>query len=250
MPQCMKPRKIVPVIWNDTRVKGSCGKGKIMKYRVVEKFVSINGEGRRAGQLAIFIRFQGCNLSCSYCDTCWANTLDVAYEEMTEEDIYAYIKEQQVNNVTLTGGEPLLQEGITILLERLAMDETLRVEIETNGSVDVAPFRKGANPPSFTIDYKLPDSGMTEWMCMDNFKQPDAGDTVKFVAGSMEDMEHAKTVMEEYGLIGKCSIYFSPVFGKIEPKDMVTFLVTHRLNNVNLQLQLHKFIWDPQERGV
>lgn len=221
-----------------------------MVYQVVEKFVSINGEGRRAGQLAIFIRFKGCNLNCSYCDTGWANSQDAPYEEMTEEDIYAYIKEQRVSNVTLTGGEPLLQEGIEVLLERLAMDETLRVEIETNGSVDVASFRKGINPPSFTIDYKLPDSGMTAAMCRENFMNPSAGDTIKFVAGSIADMECAKAVMEENGLIGKCSIYFSPVFGKIEPKDMVTFLIKHRLNDVNLQLQLHKFIWNPQERGV
>ncbi len=220
-----------------------------MKYQVVEKFVSINGEGRRAGQLAVFIRLKGCNLKCSYCDTAWANEADALYEEMSEEDIVAYVKAQDVKNVTLTGGEPLLRDGMELLLQRLT-DENLRVEIETNGSVDVEPFRQENSEISFTIDYKLPGSGMASSMCEKNFVQITERDTIKFVAGSMEDLEYARDVMLEYGLIGKCSIYFSPVFGKIEPADIVTFMVQHHLNDVNLQLQLHKFIWNPQERGV
>ena len=72
-----------------------------MDFKVVEKFVSINGEGRRAGQLAIFIRFAGCNLNCSYCDTLWANEKDVSYELMTSEDIYEYIKSQEIKNIRI-----------------------------------------------------------------------------------------------------------------------------------------------------
>lgn len=96
-----------------------------MKYRVVEKFVSINGEGTKAGQLAVFVRFAGCNLRCDYCDTKWAYMADVAYVEMSGEEILEYIKSCGVKNVTLTGGEPLIQAGIRSLLELLAEDEEL-----------------------------------------------------------------------------------------------------------------------------
>lgn len=220
-----------------------------MNYQVVEKFVSINGEGRKAGQLAVFIRFRGCNLNCSYCDTRWANEKDAAAESMTEQEICDYIKAQNVQNVTLTGGEPLAQPGIFGLLELLAK-ENLQVEIETNGSVDIRPFQNMKNPPSFTVDYKLEGSGMSTQMCRENFQSVTPRDTVKFVAGSIGDLEQAEQIMNEYGLTGKCSIYLSPVFGKINPQDMVAFMIEHHMNQVNLQLQMHKFIWAPDKRGV
>ena len=122
------------------------------KFQVVEKFVSINGEGRRAGELAVFIRMKGCNLSCTYCDTKWANESDAHAEEMTEEDIYSYITKTGVRNVTLTGGEPLWREDIEVLIERLTRDERLRVEVETNGSVSLEPFQGFIHRPSFTMD--------------------------------------------------------------------------------------------------
>lgn len=90
------------------------------KYKVVERFVSINGEGQRAGELAVFIRFAGCNLNCSYCDTKWANAADVPYEELSAEELYDYIKRTEIKNVTLTGGEPLIAEDIDKLLLLLA----------------------------------------------------------------------------------------------------------------------------------
>lgn len=221
-----------------------------MRYKVVEKFVSINGEGKCAGQLAVFVRFQGCNLNCSYCDTSWANEEGVSCELMTEEDIYACIKEKGIKNVTLTGGEPLLQPGIEILLKKLSEDSGLRVEIETNGSVSLKKYKTFKNAPEFTMDYKLPGSGMTSFMCLENFLYLDKKDTVKFVAGSRKDLEEAKSIIEQYRLVGKCSIYLSPVFGKIDPADMVEFMVENKMNGINLQLQLHKFIWNPEKRGV
>lgn len=221
-----------------------------MEYKVVEKFISINGEGKCAGQLAVFVRFQGCNLNCSYCDTGWANEDGASCELMTENDIYAYIKETGVRNVTLTGGEPLFQPGIEILLSKLAEDGSLRVEIETNGSVSLKKYKNFENTPEFTMDYKLPESGMTAFMCLENFSYLDKKDTVKFVAGSRKDLEEAKYIIEQYRLVGKCSIYLSPVFGKIDPADMVEFMIENKMNGVNLQLQLHKFIWNPEKRGV
>lgn len=221
-----------------------------MEYKVVEKFVSINGEGKRAGQLAVFIRFQGCNLNCSYCDTRWANAADAPYESMTEDEIYEYIRGENVKNVTLTGGEPLLQPGIEALLWKLAKHRSLRVEVETNGSVPLEPFRDIRPAPVFTVDYKLNGSGMSGQMCEKNFQSLTSRDTVKFVVGSTEDLKQAKEIMEEYRLVRTCSIYFSPVFGKIEPADIVTFMTENKMNDVNLQLQLHKFIWNPELRGV
>lgn len=219
-------------------------------YKVVEKFLSINGEGRRAGQLATFVRFKGCNLNCGYCDTKWANARDASYMEMSAEEIYQYIKSTGSKNCTLTGGEPLLQENIKELLELLSGDKELRVEIETNGSVDLRPFTDIDNPPSFTMDYKLAGSGMEEAMFLKNFDILDEKDTVKFVVSSVEDLEKSKEIIEKYNLTKKCGVYLSPVFGKIEPVTMVEFLINNKMNDVNIQLQLHKIIWSPDTKGV
>lgn len=220
------------------------------KFQVVETFVSINGEGRRAGELAVFIRFKGCNLNCSYCDTKWANEQDAAYRWMSEEDIYEYVKQTGVRNVTLTGGEPLLRPEMDTLLTKLLGDSRLRVEIETNGSVDLTPFAKLPFRPSFTMDYKLAGSGMEDKMNRKNFSLLTPKDTVKFVVGSRQDLEKSAQVIEEEKLLGRTAIYFSPVFGKIEPEEIVNFLMERKLNDVRVQLQLHKFIWDPDRKGV
>ena len=221
-----------------------------MDFKVVEKFVSVNGEGTRSGQLAIFIRLAGCNLNCSYCDTTWANSKDVPYELMTSEEIYDFIKTTHVRNITLTGGEPLLQEGILELLEMLSKDKALHIEIETNGSVPIDKFLNIENPPSFTMDYKLPSSGMENNMVLENFKYLTNKDTVKFVSGSFEDLEKAKYIINTYDLIDKTNIYISPVFGKIKMDSIVDFMKNNNLNGVTLQMQLHKVIWEPTKRGV
>lgn len=219
-------------------------------YRVVEKFVSINGEGTKAGQLATFIRFAGCNLSCSYCDTQWANRQDVPYTEMTEFEIYDYIKSTGVRNVTLTGGEPLLDENIDKLLRILSSDKGITTEIETNGSVDIEPFREISDNIIFTVDYKLPGSNMENQMNTENYSKLANKDTVKFVVSDMRDLERAGAVIKEYKLTDVCNVYISPVFSKIAPADIVDFMIKKRMNDVKLQLQLHKFVWDPDKRGV
>lgn len=216
--------------------------------KVAEKFISINGEGQKAGELAVFIRFTGCNLNCSYCDTKWANKADCPYEEMTADEIYKYILSTNVKNVTLTGGEPLLHKNIYDLVKLLSEDSNLSVEIETNGSVDISEYKELTNPPSITLDYKSPSSGMENKMLMSNYSSIDSRDTVKFVCGSIEDLEKAKYITENYVKGGK--VYISPVFGSIEPKDIVEFMINNNMNNVRLQLQLHKFIWAPDRKGV
>ncbi|MBW9148797.1 putative 7-carboxy-7-deazaguanine synthase QueE [Clostridium sp. CM028] len=221
-----------------------------MKYKVVEKFISVNGEGPLSGQLVVFIRFAGCNLHCSYCDTTWANNENVRYDFMTPVEIYKYIKSTKIRNITLTGGEPLLQEGIIELLQTLSSDRSLHVEIETNGSVILDEFLSIENPPSFNMDYKLPSSNMEDKMTLNNFKYLGYKDTVKFVSGSRSDLQKAKFIIDKYELTSKTNVYISPVFGQIDLEEIVEFMKYNKMNGVNLQVQLHKIIWDPNKRGV
>lgn len=230
-----------------------------IQYKVVEHFVSINGEGTHAGQLAMFIRFQGCNLNCSYCDTKWANEVDASFEWKTADELLQLVEETRVDNITLTGGEPLLQKQIEVLIAEL-LEHGKRVEIETNGTQAIQAVREAVQKQLtdkrwmenlvFTLDYKLGSSGMEAQMNLDNYMGLQAEDTVKFVSGSREDLVRAKEIIDRYGLVGKCHIYLSPVYGQIESAEMVEFMKEHQMNGVNLQLQLHKFIWDPEERGV
>lgn len=218
--------------------------------KLVEKFISINGEGSKTGQLALFIRFAGCNLDCIYCDTKWANDKDVLYVEMSKEEIYKYIKDVGIKNVTITGGEPLLQEDIYDLLEYLSLDKDLFVEVETNGSVDILPFKEIKNTPSLTMDYKLPYSKMEGKMYFRNLEILDKRDLVKFVVASQEDLSRTKELIYKYDLIQKTKVYISPVFGVIEPVEIVEWMINNKLNGVNFQMQLHKIIWDPEKKGV
>lgn len=220
-----------------------------MMFPVVEKFVSINGEAARAGELAVFIRFRKCNLHCSYCDTRWANAESVPADMMTAAEITDYVNGTGIVNVTLTGGEPLLQEGIAELTDMLIASGH-RVEIETNGSISIAGLADRDKRPVFTLDYKLPGSGMESHMLTENYGYLRPADTVKFVSGSLSDLERAAEIIAEYRLTERCSVYISPVFGDIDPAAIVDFMREHRLNGVRLQLQLHKFIWAPDKRGV
>ncbi|GAU76704.1 putative 7-carboxy-7-deazaguanine synthase QueE [Fusibacter sp. 3D3] len=222
-----------------------------MKYQVVESFSSINGEGLKAGELAYFIRFAGCNLNCSYCDTKWANAADVDFEWQTKAQIYKKIKAAGIKNVTLTGGEPLLQKGIKDLLSFLDQDEQIEVEIETNGSIDLALFKaQGYKRIAFTMDYKLEGSQMEAHMYLANFTALTKDDVLKFVISSPKELEQVAEIVRDYELIDRCHILLSPVYGKIEPLQIVDFMKAKQLNGVRVQLQLHKIIWNPDERGV
>lgn len=220
------------------------------KYKIVEKFVSINGEARRAGELACFIRFAGCNLNCSYCDTRWANEPKAPYEIMSEEELYAYIKSTNVNNVTLTGGEPLMQDNIKRLLMMLSKDKDLRIEIETNGAVALDEYIDISENISFTMDYKLPGSGMEDKMLLSNYELLRKTDTVKFVVSNKEDLDVAKSIICKYNLTDKVQVYLSSCFGQIKPGDIVEYMIENELNDVRLQLQMHKYIWEPDRKGV
>lgn len=132
----------------------------------------------------------------------------------------------------------------------ITAESSLSLEIETNGSIALQPFAAIQPRPIFTMDYKLPSSGMEAQMNLENLALLQPQDTVKLVVGSQADLERSVELMEQYDLTKRCHVYFSPVFDAIDPQEIVTFLMQHRLNGVRLQLQLHKYIWDPQARGV
>lgn len=215
--------------------------------QVIEKFVSINGEGLKQGELALFIRFANCNLRCSYCDTKYS-FINPEFKEETVEDLVKYAKEKNVKNITLTGGEPLLQKDIKELINELSLND-FNIEIETNGSVSIKDFLNIKNV-SFTLDYKLPVSLMEKSMDVSNYEYINKKDSVKFVCGSINDMDRAYEIILKYNLINKTNCLFSPVFGLINLEDMVNFLIDKNLNGVRLCLQIHKIIWDPNKRGV
>ena len=225
-------------------------------FRVAEKFVSINGESRRAGELAVFIRFTGCNLNCSYCDTAWAIPEESPHEELTKEEIIEYIKSTGVDNITLTGGEPMLQSEINdLIVDCISLNK--RVEIETNGAVSLGSLYDEIqklslrDEVSVTLDYKCPGSGMEEFMVMENYDLLREYDTVKFVVSDVADLDRAREIIESQKLVErKVAVYLGPVFGRIEPKTIVEYMMKHKMNGVTNQLQQHKFIWPPEMRGV
>ena len=116
--------------------------------------------------------------------------------------------------------------------------------------MDLTPFRDISENVSFTLDYKLQGSGMEKHMNLDNYEDLRREDTVKFVVSHKEDLDKTRQIIEEYKLTEKCNVYISPVFGRIEPVDIVNYMVEHKMNKVNMQLQMHKIIWDPEMKGV
>lgn len=218
---------------------------------VIEQFISLDGEGPTAGELAYFVRFEGCNLRCSWCDTAysWDGSTPVQWKEA--QQIYEEIKASGIRNVTLTGGEPLQQDMIP-LLQLLAQDKTLLVHVETNGSIAIGPFQElcPAENICYILDYKLPASGMESQMCLDNLQQVCKQDVYKFVIASEEDLNRAIEIVQNYQLAQRCQVFFSPVRELIDPLLIVEAMKTQCLNKVRLQLQLHKILWPQEMRGV
>jgi len=215
--------------------------------KVIELFLSVNGEGLKSGELATFVRFAGCNLRCPYCDTKYSYE-NPKYIEMSIDEIISKIESFKAHNVTLTGGEPLIQKDIDILIKKLS-DKGYRVELETNGSVDISKY-VGLKGVVFTLDYKGPTSLMEDKMLLENYKYLTKNDVVKFVCGSTKDLEKARDIILKYKLDEITNPFLSPVFGEISLEGMVDFMKENNLNHVRLQLQIHKIIWDKDKRGV
>ena len=212
--------------------------------KVVEIFNSIEGEGVRVGLPCTFIRLYGCNLHCSYCDTRYACEGD-SYIVMSVEEILNQVKQWTCRSITITGGEPLVHPGIESLIQTLC-DNGYCVNVETNGSVPIPEIV--SSRAMYTVDYKTISSGMSDRMCPEAFTELGMLDVVKFVVGTQEDLEQALSVVEKYGI--RCHIYVSPIYGEMEPRQIVEFIQQHCLWDWHVQVQLHKIIWDADTRGV
>ncbi len=227
------------------------------KLPVSEIFLSVQGEGHTAGAITIFIRLFGCPLSCSYCDSAYATKGDDC-TIMTVDEIVAKCNElsrtdaESTNfcrQVCLTGGEPLQYDTTKALIRKLSSNGYY-IDVETSGAISTADFVKGLEESyvRFTVDYKCPSSGMESFMKDEVFKSLRRKDSLKFVVGDEADLVRMTEILDKYS--PKCSIYVSPVFGKIELIDIAEFIMCHHLYNVNMQVQLHKLIWQPDMRGV
>lgn len=218
--------------------------------RLAESFLSINGEGLYVGYLAQFIRLSGCVLSCSYCDTAWAQNNHVG-DEASVAEIIQILKASPAKHVTLTGGEPLASDGVTELIKGILQETEMELEIETSGAIDLEPFLNAFGHESrlhFTVDYKLPSSLMTDKMVQSHYALLRKGDVVKYVMGSEEDLNCALTHLKTWE--NEATPIFSPIYGKIEASRLVEAVKDHALSKVRVQLQLHKYIWDPNLQGV
>ena len=217
-------------------------------YKVNEIFLSIDGEGYRTGLPVVFIRLYGCNLNCSYCDTRYSCEQQ-EYKEMSLYDILAQVLSYGVPRVTLTGGEPLIHPGVKDLIVSLVAND-IEVNIETNGAVDLDEFIefKYNSKVVFTMDYKCKSSGMEDKMILSNLEFLQPKDVIKFVVSNYNEMEKMEYILESSKC--KAQAYVSPVFGAIEPKELVEYVLENKLNTVKVQVQLHKIIWNPNMRGV
>jgi len=217
-----------------------------LKFNLNEIFYSIQGEGTRMGMPFIFIRLQGCFLRCVWCDTPYALDRKKIEKLKTGQEILDEIAKFNCKRIMLTGGEPLEQEDVFDFITLLLNDD-YEVVIETNGQVLTD---KVDNRAFKIIDFKCPDSKMSN---KNNFKNVDylnKYDEVKFVIASTDDFHWSIAKIKEYNLDKKVdTILFSPVFDTMEPKLLAEMILSQHYN-IRMQLQLHKFIWEPNTRGV
>jgi len=208
-----------------------------------EIFYSIQGESSFAGYPCLFFRFSGCNLRCSYCDAKYT------YEEPTNPTTIENLLTEAARHpnvlIEITGGEPLLQDGVYPLMDRLlAAGRT--VLLETNGSISIERVPKEVVK---IIDLKCPDSGMSEKMNLANLDLLTPHDEIKFVVSSQGDYDWARDMINKHRLVEKAKLILSPVIGRLEPALLAQWLMTDCLP-ARLQLQLHTLLWPEMKRGV
>lgn len=216
---------------------------KSLTLKINEIFHSIQGESSFAGQRCVFVRLTGCDLRCTYCDTEYA-----FYEgqKRTLESILDEVAQYHCPVVEVTGGEPLLQKNVHPLMVALC-DAGYTVLIETSGAHEIG----GIDPRVHRImDLKTPSSGESNRNRMNNLEKLTTRDEVKFVIGSQEDYEWAREQVRKGDWAERVrTVLFSPVFGKMTPLALAESILKDRLP-VRMQLQMHKFIWEPNQRGV
>jgi 7-carboxy-7-deazaguanine synthase len=210
--------------------------------KLYEIYTSIQGETQYAGLPCTLVRFAACDLRCSYCDTEYAFT---GGQEVMRESIVAEVVARGVPLVLLTGGEPLLQPELPQLAADL-LSRGFQVMLETGGHRDTSAMPEGV---VVILDVKTPGSGESQknhWPNLARLRQKDA---VKFVVCSEDDYRWSREVIAEHRLAERCQLLLSPSFGQLEPKMLVEWMLRDRLP-ARLNLQLHKYVWPPEQRGV
>jgi 7-carboxy-7-deazaguanine synthase len=209
--------------------------------RVTEIFYSLQGEGTRAGRPCVFVRFTGCDLRCTYCDSAYAFQ---GGTERSREEIVAEVARFPSRFVLLTGGEPLLQRELPELCRDL-LARGFEVAVETHGQLPLEPLPREVIR---IADVKTPGSGYPahELGWLDRLAPHDE---VKFVVTSEEDFRWSADVIRARRLEGRCAILFSAVWGKVEPKALARWLLESGLD-ARLSVQIHKVIWGADARGV
>ncbi|HEY0789947.1 MAG TPA: radical SAM protein [Chthoniobacterales bacterium] len=210
---------------------------------VNEIYASVQGESTWVGLPCTFVRLTFCDLRCTYCDTAYAFYRG---EKMPVAAVVERVIELGINLVEITGGEPLLQKGVLPLMKELC-DRSYRVLLETSGAHDISGVDSRVHR---IMDLKTPGSGESHRNRLQNLTHLTPRDEVKFVIGSRDDYLWSADMVRANGLAARCHcVLFSPVFGRIEPRQIVEWLLADRLP-VRFQLQLHKFIWAPDAKGV
>ena len=210
--------------------------------KICEIFYSIQGESSFAGLPCVFVRLTYCNLRCSFCDTEYAF---FEGSEMTIDDIINKVSEYNCQLVEITGGEPLIQEGVHSLMSQLC-DKDFQVLIETAGHMDISGIDKRVRR---IMDIKCPSSDESDKMYWDNIRHLNQNDEVKFVIGDRTDFDYALQVIKKHRLDEICSLLFSPVFDRMNYEMLADWILKSKLP-VRMQLQMHKFIWHPDTKGV
>lgn len=210
--------------------------------KINEIYYSVQGESSKAGLPTVFVRLTYCNLRCSYCDTEYAfhNGTDMSIDAIVNE-----VKSYNCNLVEITGGEPLFQSESIDLMKRLC-DDAFDVMIETSGSLSIKDIDKRV---MIIMDLKCPSSKMEKKNLFENLDYIKPNDEIKFVIGNREDYEWAKETINKFNLTDKAALLFSVVFGKLEPVQLVEWILKDKLK-VRYQLQIHKIIWEPTQKGV
>ena len=210
---------------------------------VNEIFHSIQGESTHAGRPCVFVRLTACDLRCSWCDTPYAFHEG---RKMSLDEVVSQVKAFACPVVEITGGEPLLQVEVYPLMQRL-LDEGLTVLVETGGHLSIAQVPEGVVR---IMDVKCPGSGESHRVDWTNLERLRPTDEVKFVIRDRADYEFARDVVAKHALTERtAAVLFSPVHGVMEPRPLAEWILADRLG-VRLQLQAHKYIWDPATRGV
>ncbi len=206
------------------------------RLRITEIFYSLQGESSFVGLPTVFIRLTGCPLRCGYCDTAYAFS---GGEWMPVADILQNIKQYNASTICVTGGEPLAQRNCGDLLTQLC-DAGYRVSIETSGSLDISTVDSRV---SRIMDVKTPGSGEESKNKYENIAHLTQHDEVKFVLCNRADYDWSKDIINQYQLLQKTQVLFSPVHEGIAPNDLADWIIEDRLN-VRFQFQLHKFLWN------